>query len=161
MEYQTYGKKLPRIHLAWSGGLVGTMLLLTLAGTLLPQDESLAWAVIFAAAWFILSLLAVRKTQWVPLLLGTIYWVPSSALRLYLSDPERRDMTIHPFLSQWSDLAARALLGLSSIHQDLVLLGMAALTLASLIGLIMVLDREKPREVESKDKKESDLSEWF
>jgi hypothetical protein len=58
-------------------------------------------------------------------------------------------------------LAARALLGLSSIHQDLVLLGMASLTLASLIGLIMVLDREKPREVESKDKKESDLSEWF
>lgn len=144
-----------------SVGLIGAMTALTIGGYFLQAGEgSLLIAGLYAMIWLILLGFSLNKGQWLPLLTATAYWLVTSAIRLFLRDGDATGREVSGTVEGIAAFAARPLLPLASIHPDLPLLTMAALTLAALMGLIMILDRSKPRSQGLKDGS-SDQSDWF
>lgn len=133
-------------------GLLIGFVFLAMMGYLIFQVNSIAGiialivSVVFAVLWLTFILISVKRDQWLPLLISTFYWLIASLVRLYLSNQLEEEERVMPeLLNRLSEFAAGALSGLAYFSEDVIILVMAVITLLSMIGLIMVLDRNKPK----------------
>ena len=132
-------------------GLIGGFALLTLIGYLIFQNNLLKdipgviGSVIFIILWLVLILIAVKRDQSIPLMVFTFYWLSASLIRLYVSNQAEEEQAVTGIASRLSDYAAGALTGVGYFKADVIILIMALLALLSMVGLIMVLDKNKPR----------------
>lgn len=132
-------------------GLIGGFALLTLIGYLIFQNNLLKdlpgviGSVIFIILWLVLILIAVKRDQSIPLMVFTFYWLSASLIRLYVSNQAEEEQAVTGIANRLSDYAAGALTGVGYFKADVIILIMALLALLSMIGLIMVLDKNKPR----------------
>ncbi len=141
--------------------LVGLMAGLALAGYWIgTKSASLVFAILYGLLWLGLIGYSQKKDQWLPLLVATTYWLVTSAIRLFLSDESATGRKVGEGVRRIADFASAPLESLASLHPDLPLLVMAAITLLSLMGLIMILDRSKPKTRTLKDGS-SDQTDWF
>lgn len=127
-----------------------------------PQTlPALVLSVGFALLWLILDVLSVRKNQWLPLLITMLYWLAASLVRLFTTDDGSGAREVSGVIEVFTDFASTPLSGLNQLQPELGLLGMAGLTLASLIALIMILDRHKPNTSLRGDSSGGDSTDWF
>ena len=132
-------------------GLTAGFGILTLIGFFIFQNKlmdeimGLIFSLIFTILWLMLILLSVKRNQWLPLVVSTFYWLIASLVRLYLSNQmEEEERMVADLLKRLSEFAAGALSGMVYFSEDVIILVMAINTMLSMIGLIMVLDRNKP-----------------
>ena len=132
-------------------GLIGRFALLTLIGYLIFQNNLLKGipgvigSLIFIILWLVLILIAVKRDQTIPLIVFTFYWLSASLIRLYVSNQAEEERAVKGIANRLSDYAAGALTGVGYFKADVIILIMALLALFSMVGLIMVLDKNKPR----------------
>lgn len=164
MEHELNSKKMPppaRIDGHRSLILVGLMVFLALAGYFVgSKTEAMSVSTLYWLLWVVLIAYSLKKDQWLPLLASTTYWLVTSAIRLFLSDEASTGRKVGEGVRRIADFAATPLESLTAIHPDLPLLAMAAITLLSLMALIMILDRSKPKTRIVKDGS-SDQTDWF
>ncbi|MFZ2256609.1 MAG: hypothetical protein WAV55_00535 [Clostridiaceae bacterium] len=132
-------------------GLIGGFALLTLIGYLVFQNNliqdipGVIGSLFFINLWLVLILIAVKRDQSIPLLVITFYWLSASLIRLYVSNQAEEERAVKGIANRLSDYAAGALTGVGYFKADVIILIMALLALFSMVGLIMVLDKNKPR----------------
>lgn len=99
----------------------------------------------FILVWLFLVYLCMRRGHWIPLLISTIYWLMASAIKLFITNADEIERQVTIAVVAVSNFASVPLQGLRGIHPDAIILAMALLAIASMIGLIVILDRNKPK----------------
>lgn len=134
--------------------LSGGFAILTLIGFLLAPAvtvSGLIISIVFFILWSAGVFLSVRQGQWLPLLLGSIYLLVASAIRLYADNALQSERGIPTFLKTILNYTDQALNGFSYFSEGLEVVILAILALLTLGGLILVMDRSKPTIIEDTD----------
>ena len=135
--------------------LTVSFLILSLIGYVILQNQNFTngtetvFSMSYLLIWLLLLFFAAKQDQWVPLLISTAYWLCASLVKLYLSYEEEGERAVAAILDQFTKFASQPLSGMGNIRPEAVLLSMAVLTLLSMVGLIVVLDKNKPKSDES------------
>lgn len=128
--------------------------LLTMAGFVLKPGASASGLLIsigFSLLWSVLVGLAVSSGQWIPLLAGSLYLTIPSAMDLYVNNAIASERAVPLWLEQLTAYGRSAFQGFSFVHESLQFIVPAVLTLLTLIGLIVVLDKNKPTIIDDQD----------
>lgn len=131
----------------------GFALLVLLTYLLHPsvQLSGLIISLLFTLLWFGLIGLSLHFGQWIPLLLGSLYLLGTSALQLYAENVLSSENGPLGFVQSILDYSNRALNGFAYLFDALPGILMTILTLVTLLSLIIVLDRSKPKIIEDTD----------
>lgn len=134
--------------------LVGGLGILTWIAFILAPSDQISGFVIslsFFAIWTIVIGFSILHGQWVPLLIGSIYLLGASAIRLYAENALKSERGIPTILNNILTYSGRALNGFAYLSEVLPVIITTLLALLTLIALVIVMDRNKPKIIEDSD----------